>query len=199
MAVLNKQNTEYRKNNKATKDERTKVYIIVALGVVFCLVGYFRFFYGSSDGTVGATQVAAPSAAAAHATAASAASPAAAPSLAPLTVPAINLPQAPHVKEPMRQAMVGEAVRDVFEPGKSVQRKESKPKVAAEAAPAQVQLTLSGMVYSSRNPVAIINGQFLRPGDRIGGYRVASIGPKEVYMKGDDREIVLRVTDHEEK
>jgi hypothetical protein len=58
---------------------------------------------------------------------------------------------------------------------------------------------LSGLVYSVNNPIAVINGQFLRPGDQVGGYKVVRIGPKEVVMLGEDREIVLRVANYGQK
>jgi hypothetical protein len=170
------------KDKQDIKAERTKVYLIIGLGVIFCLVGYFRFFHRSSNEATG-------TATAAQTTA---------PTVASLVVPATSLPpQGRDAQELFRQETIRDLARDIFEPGKSVQRKESKAKAPAEAAPRPVQLTLNGMVYSASKPVAIINGQFMRPGDQIGGYKVVSIGPKEVRMTGDDREMVLRVTDHE--
>jgi len=160
------------------KNERAKVYLILALGVIFCLVGYFRFFYRTSNQTTGASPVIAPTAEA-------------------LVVPAISVPsQGTNVQEPAAQEMVRDTVRDIFAPGRSVEPREDTSRGQAEAAPHQQQLTLSGMIYSVRNPVAIINGQFLHTGDRIGGYKIVRIGPKEVCMTADDREIVLRVVDH---
>jgi hypothetical protein len=158
------------------KNERTKVYLIIALGAVFCAVGYFRFFYKSHNRAAGAAQVSASAA-------------------LPLVVPAIALTLQGNQQDPSRHEATRDVVRDIFEPGRSVRRSESNSKASTEIAPKPLQLTLTGMVYDTSKPVAIINGQFMRPGDRIGDYKVTRIGPKEVYVQGEDREIVLRIID----
>ncbi len=165
------------------KHQRTKVYLIIALGIIFCLVGYFRFFYRGSGVPAGAPT----DTAALRDTAAAPALPRVTP--VSLPAPGISIPEA------VRDQAPRDLVRDIFEPAKSAQQNENKSATSADAAPKAPQLTLSGMVYSVNGSVAIVNNQFLRVGDRIGEYKLVRIAPKEVYMRGEDREIVLKVTD----
>jgi hypothetical protein len=174
---------------KTEKNRQVKVYLIIGLGVIFCLVGYYRFFYNKpAAGTVSRTALPAPT--------------------VPVVVPKINVQPLPS-GEPAGQAAgnadKGRAVkRDIFEPGKSVKIAAAKSEGTDKAGyketnSPQGQLVLSGMIHSGNHPLAIINGKFQRVGDAIGEYRIVRIGASEVIMKGEDREITLRIVDHGQK
>jgi hypothetical protein len=163
------------------KSERTKVYLILVLGLVLCVVSYFRFFHKGS--TVGTDAV----------------SPTTLATVPSIATPVGVHPQQTDAQELQRQEFAGGVVRDIFEPGKSVVIADARLKALDNTRPRETALVLSGLVYSANNPIAIINGQFLRSGDQVGGYKIVRIGPKEVVMQGEDREIVLRVANYGQK
>lgn len=163
------------------KSERAKVYLIIVLGIVLCVFSYLRLFH---KGSTARTESGSPA--------------------TPATVPSIPTPVGVHpqqtdAQELKRQDVVGGVVRNIFEPGKSVVTADARLKALDDGGPRETPLVLNGLVYSANNPIAVINGQFLRPGDQIGGYRIVRIGPKEVVMRGEDREIVLGVANHGQK
>ncbi|MCX5806843.1 MAG: hypothetical protein NT010_12410 [Proteobacteria bacterium] len=162
------------------ENKQLKIIIIAVLLVILCIVGYFRFFSKKSTGTIDEKPLIAP---------------AVSPSVAPANSAS---PQKTDTQEALSQTSAPDIVRDVFEPGKSARLAETKRKESGEIPP-PVQLVLNGMIYSGKNPVAIINGQLQHVGDQIGEYRIIRIGPKEVLLKGEEREITLRVIDYGKK
>jgi len=54
-------------------------------------------------------------------------------------------------------------------------------------------LLLEGVIYSEESPVAIINQEVLKCGEEIGGYRVLEINEKEVVLKKDKDEFILKL------
>jgi hypothetical protein len=166
---------------RKAENKKLKIIIIAVLLVIFCVVGYFRFFSKKSAGIVEEKPLIAPAVSPSVASANSAS------------------PQKTDTQEALLQTSAPDIVRDVFEPGKSARLSETKRKEQGEVPPQPVQLVLNGMIYSGKNPVAIINGQFHRVGGQIGEYRVIHIGPKEVLLKGEEREITLRVIDYGKK
>jgi len=54
-------------------------------------------------------------------------------------------------------------------------------------------LTLSGIIYSDSEPVAIINGEVLNEGGIIADYVVLEIKEKEVYLKKDNEGYTLKL------
>ena len=163
------------------KSERAKVYLIIVLGIVLCVFSYLRLFH---KGSTARTESGSP------------ATPATVPST---PTPAGVHPQQTDAQELKRQDVVGGVVRNIFEPGKSVVTADARLKALDDGGPRETPLVLNGLVYSANNPIAVINGQFLRPRDQIGGYKIVRIGPKEVVMRGEDREIVLGVANHGQK
>ncbi len=163
------------------KSELPKVYLILVLGLVLCVVSYFRLFHKGSAVTTDAG------------------SPTTLATVPSIATPVGVHPQQTNAQEPERQEFAGGVVRDIFEPGKSVVTADARLKTPDDTRPREMAPVLSGLVYSANNPIAVINGQFLRPGDQIAGYKIVRIGPKEVVMRGEDREIVLRVVNYGQK
>ena len=163
------------------KGERTKVYIIIGLGIVFCMVGYYRFFY--------------------HRSTVKAAAPSAAPSPT-VTHAATDVDMRPPEaggEAPADRAVAGDVVRDIFEPPRSFKTGDIKSEGADLAPAARAPLVLNGMILSEGNALAIINGQFQRVGDQVGGYKIVRIGAGDVLLRGEDQEITLRVIDYGQK
>jgi hypothetical protein len=161
------------------KSEPVKVYLIIVLGFVLCLVSYLRFFHkGSTTGTGAGSPT------------------------PPATTQSIAAPVAPQqraVQELQQQEFAGGVVRDIFEPGRSAATVDARLKAPDDSQPHEMTLVLNGLVYSVNNPIAVINGQFFRRGDQVGGYKIVRIGPKEVVVRDEDREIVLKVGDYGKK
>lgn len=65
---------------------------------------------------------------------------------------------------------------------------EAAPAAAAPAAPA---FALQAVADQDGRPVAIVNGQLVRVGDRVDGARVVRIEPEEVELEHDGRRLVL--------
>ena len=53
------------------------------------------------------------------------------------------------------------------------------------------RIVLDGIVYSDANPVALINGQVVRPGGLVGGMTVAKIEPDRVRLEGGGVSVFL--------
>jgi hypothetical protein len=163
------------------ENKQLKIIIIAGLLVILCIVCYFRFFSKKPTETNEVKSMIAPA-------------------VSPSIAPANNTPpKKTDMQEPLSQSWTSDIARDVFEPGKSARLAETKRKLSGEVPPQPIQLVLNGMIYSGNNPVAIINGQFQHVGDQIGGYKVIRIGPGEVLLKGEEREITLRVIDYGKK
>ena len=157
-----------------------KIYIIIGLGIVFCLVGYYRFFSHRSSENA-AAQTAAPSP-----------SPA-----APAAVVEVRSPEVPNGTaggEPSQ-----DVVRDIFEAPKIARAGDGKLQGIGPGAQSGTPLVLNGMISSGSTALAIINGQFERVGDQVAGYKVVRIGARDVLLKGEDREITLRVVEYGQK
>lgn len=160
--------------------ERKKAYVMVGVSIIFCLMGYYRFFYGKSPAGTGPI---APSRAPAAASL---------PPVAPLP------PEAPPRQAEPQQAFKGGVVKDIFEPVKSARTDPaSGPTDKVPLSP--MSFVLNGMISGNGRTLAIINGQFQQVGDLLGTYRIVRIGTKEVLLKGEDREITLRIIDYGQK
>jgi hypothetical protein len=57
-------------------------------------------------------------------------------------------------------------------------------------------LVLNGIILSEGNTLAVINGQFQRVGDQVGGYKIVRIGVGGVLLRGENRETALRIIDY---
>jgi hypothetical protein len=61
---------------------------------------------------------------------------------------------------------------------------DGKSYVRAAALPGGRKLELRGIAYSDTQPVVLINGKVLSPGEGVEGYTVVAIGPERVELKG---------------
>lgn len=57
----------------------------------------------------------------------------------------------------------------------------------------QKELTLSGILWDAAQPLAIINGETLQPGETIDGFRVLSIEPASVVMTDGTETLQLQI------
>lgn len=55
--------------------------------------------------------------------------------------------------------------------------------------------TLSGIIFSPTRKIAVINGQYLKPGDQILGERIMDITENTVQLQGPDGKITLFLID----
>jgi len=170
--------------------ERTKLYIVIGLSAVFVAMGYFRFFHGKiTYFNKPESGVAIPVA---------------------VKVPAVDLKGVPTAAE--TQKMVPEGVRaglrDIFAPVKAPAvetANEAAIETATETAaeipsvtlppvaplPPLPPLKLMGTIVGGRQPLAVINGRFLRTGESISGFEVVSIARDHVILSGEGRTVLL--------
>jgi len=165
--------------------ERVKIYFIIGLSVLFVLVGYFRFFHGKIAPTRPASVAAPP---------------------VRIAVPAVDvkgLPtagQAPQaVYEPRRGTLRNIFATGKFAPPKEVSAEAQTRIAAAESSNPLPSLKLTGTIIDGKKPLAIINGQFLREGERIEGFQVVSITRDQVTLTAEGRTLLLNVLDGVDK
>jgi len=105
------------------------------------------------------------------------AAPPAAPAPAPIARSKTAEPTAsrPRIEE-ARPAQPAPAAAATPEPGRSYVRE--------AALPGGRKLELRGIAYSDTQPVVLINGKVLSPGEGVEGYTVVSIQPQRVELKG---------------
>ena len=51
--------------------------------------------------------------------------------------------------------------------------------------PGNVSLELGGIAWSSNRPFALINGNVLGQGDRVAGFTIVAIEPRQVELQGE--------------
>ncbi|MCP4567653.1 MAG: hypothetical protein GY841_08745 [FCB group bacterium] len=57
----------------------------------------------------------------------------------------------------------------------------------------EVTLHLLGILYRKMNAQVLINGQILKEGDSLEGYRIVKIAPDYVNLQSEQKELTLRV------
>lgn len=156
--------------------ERKKLYIVIGLAVIFIAVGYFRFFHGKIT-FLGppAREVTIP---------------------AMIEVPAVDLKGIQPSGPPQKTAPPGPraGLRDIFAPAKKT-GPGSTPENPAIAPKPLPLLQLTGTITGGRQPLAIINGRFLRQGEAIEGFQVVAIARNQVTIAREGQKIVLNVLD----
>lgn len=156
------------------KSDQTKIVIVFVLALVLALVVYVRFT--QKKGTEATSEVAPPALSAS------------------LEVPEVALevresagwhdaPGGPPSREPLR---------DIFAAGASSPG-EAGDLSGEEGSVAITSLKLRGVVAGGARPVALINDRFVRLGDRLYQYQVASIGAKEVWLASGMETFQLRI------
>ncbi len=172
--------------------ERIKIIAVIVLAVIFVIVGYFRFFHGKV----------APTTAAPPPPVAPAASTIPAPPVAPAAnaVPAVdskNLPAA--LPAPQKALAPPLRLRNIFAPAQRPPAGNSPATGASTATEVMAPpkplppLKLTGTIIGDKEPLAIINGRFLRTGDRVEGLQVLSISRTQVSLAGEGRTVRLEV------
>lgn len=159
---------------KGKKGDQVKIFLLVLVSVVFVTVGYFRFFHKKTKAV--ATQ-------------------------APKAVPMaqqhfsgvkVDIPQNTRKVVATEMEIVRSVIRDIFSPEEPTPRKQLQSSVP-RAAPPPPSFRLGGTIVGGKNPMAIINGEFVGVGQQIGGYRVVRIGKDDVLLESGDSKIVLEM------
>ena len=163
---------------KGKAGDRIKIYLVVGLAMVLAALVY-RHLKAKSAGNA---PPAPPSVTSGLAEVAD---------LAPLGMG--NLPKTQpakaKVKEPRRDSL-----RDVFAPMRPFQRVEQRITLKGEPGVQKAPgLKLKGVIVGGNNPVAIINGKFLRLGERIDGYQVVRIEENKVFLRSGNSTFKLEL------
>ena len=157
------------------KSDKIKIYITLGLALVLVITGYFRVIRPRTKGTANAT--------------------ASRPAAPVVQIPKVKI-ETPRKREKIKKKQnpiysMSSMVRDIFtepavpEPVKEKKEEEKKPSLPPS--------TLKGTIVGGENPVAIINGKFLRMGDWIGDYQVVRIDKDAVLLSAGNHAIVLEV------
>ena len=155
------------------KKEQIKTYVVIGLAVVAATVAYFRFVHKKAPRSAKP----APTAVA----------------TAPLDVSKIDikLPENTKSEKSLFDESLRPFVRDIFAPLKWPEPKEEiKPPEPEPPKPPPV-LKLRGTIVEGEKAIAIINDQFVRPGDWIDEYRVVRISKDKVFLSSVSRQMVL--------
>jgi len=160
------------------KSDKIKIYITLGLALVLIITGYFRMIRPRTKGTANAT--------------------ASRPAAPVVQIPKVKI-ETPRKREKIKKKQnpiysMSSMVRDIFaEPAVPKPVKEEKEEEKEEKKPSLPPSTLKGTIVGGENPVAIINGKFLRMGDWIGDYQVVRIDKNEVLLSAGNHEVVLEV------
>jgi hypothetical protein len=163
----------------AKKNERPKIYLGVALSIVLLVVLYFRYAHKKP------THAAAPARVK--------------PGVERLHVPQIQLPHLKSATRPKASVNASRRIipRDIFRPLKGPLPKGQAHRQVQKASKAVPPLKLTGTIVGGEEPMAVINGQFVHTGDRIGEYRVVTIGEKKVLLDSGEDQIALEILKNE--
>jgi len=159
------------------KGEGMKAYIVIALAIIAAGFAYFRFFYNKGP-SVPSMPVAG----------------LASVPVADLEVPKIDA--SIFKKMPMKESTAdefrGADIRDLFSNLKMLSKIVPEETGKAVEIP-KPSFALKGTILGGKNPIAIINGKFLRTGETISGYNVVRISKNEVLLSSGEQEILLEV------
>ena len=153
--------------------EKHKAYVLVVAVIIAALVAYVRFFRDRPPST--GTQ---PPAAADTGT-------------TPFADRQLSTPQKQRVTHGFGSPAYSQ-IRNLFAPQGLSPDVLLKPAGPSVTQPTQT-LELSGTVLGGNTALAIINDQFIRQGQTIGGYRVAKIMPDRVHLIFGEHEKILDV------
>lgn len=162
--------------------EKIKIYLIIALSIIFVISFYFRFIQANVKEAETIDS----------------------PKIPPdrLIIPKIDpaLIQDVQDQDSNTSDESQTALRDIFSPVQAHSRpaKETPLQKPEPSAPTPLpSFKLKGTIVGQKGSIAIIDNQFLRSGDWIGGYRVAKIGKKNVLLNSGDRTILLEILKNE--
>ena len=163
---------------KGKAGDRIKIYLVVGLAMVLAALVY-RHLKAKPAGT---PLPAPPSVTSGLAEVAD---------LAPLVMGNLPKTQPAKVKgkEPRRDSL-----RDVFAPMGAFRQVEQRITLKGERGGQKAHgLKLKGVIVGGNNPVAIINGKFLRLGERIDGYLVVRIEANKVFLRSGNSTFKLEL------
>jgi len=95
------------------------------------------------------------------------------------------------IKEKEKSKLISNAVK------KFVKILESPPLSDQEKMNISQDLNFTGSILSSKSAVAIINNEFIHVGDKVNGYKVASISEQQVTIDTGRGKIILEIMTHE--
>ena len=151
--------------------DQFKVYLVYALAAILCISVYIRFVHSRlwGKGSTGSSS-------------------------APLVSMSIPLTPPNRVEEPQMAPLFEDpppfVTRDIFAPRKALTVEKSKSEKPQEAPPT---FRLKGTIVGGQRPLAIIDDQFVRVGDRIGDYNVVRIRKKDVLLMSDRTKLHLEI------
>lgn len=189
------------------KNEQKKIYVVIVLALVAAIVGYFLFIHKKTTPDIGRT--------ASIATPSQIQTP-----QAEISMPERQRDKQPELHMDDFSPTV---IRDIFSPLQLTKKPKSKPKPKRQSPkikskpkpkkapppittklesppepkkppPPTVVLKLKGTIVGGENPIAIINNQFVRTGEWIGGYQIVKIDKYKVLLSSDNHQKVLEVS-----
>ena len=162
------------------KKDKIKIYVIGILAAALVINGYFRIVRGKT-GSPPVPTVQKP---------------------AVLEVPGINigLSKTDAGKKSLQPAFNSDlfaAARNIFAPMVAPQKAQPPAPPEPEKPKPVPQFTLRGTIVGGKNPIAIIDNEFVRTGDWIGDFQVVMIGKKTVELDSGDKAITLEIMKNE--
>lgn len=164
------------------KSDQIKIYIVLGLALVMVILGYFRFIHKKAD----------PNETEGH--------PPVASSDAGLNITeriAKNLQNNYWYKKTTDKPL-GILKRDIFVNLNSLNEAENRSGGNSTSNPAST-LKLRGTIVGGKNPIAIINDQFVRIGDWIDEYKLVMIGKREVLLASGNKKIKVEMLESGKK
>ena len=158
------------------KNKQIKIYIVIALAIIFVINGYFRLIHARIKQRGSPTSPK--------------------PSLASIDIPKIQTKLQKTVKQTDsdRLIVLHSVIRDIFKEPVMPAPEKPEPTEEIEKTPEPPPpMTLKGTIVGGKRPIAIINGRFLRTGDMMGDYQVVEITKDIVKLSSGNNEIVLEV------
>jgi hypothetical protein len=84
-------------------------------------------------------------------------------------------------------------IRDLFSPLKHLKKDKPQQPQGPHETFLLESLDLKGTIFGGEKPIAIINDQFVRPGDRIGGYQIVKIAKDVVILDAGGKKTTLEI------
>lgn len=161
--------------------EKIKLYLVIVLALVFIVVAYFRLTGAKSNGVepMGSAEY---------------------PPVEEIKIASLQTktkkPQIINSRELAIDRRIRTALRDVFSPPNLPKKEKNQDSDEPSRDPDEF-LKLAGTIVGGKNPIAIINDQFVRAGDWIGEFKVIRIGKTDVLLMSDDHRLVLEIMKNE--
>ncbi|MCF8038783.1 MAG: hypothetical protein K9K79_05645 [Desulfohalobiaceae bacterium] len=165
-----------------SRKEKIKLYLVLALVILFAAVAYFRFAGPKSGQGAPGPPVA---------------------SRTSVSVPEIDIqterPVLPFEKSSLE--LLEKITRNIFKPGQGVDLQAMLPQKGKLAREKPEKPDLSGLNLEAtilgQRKLAIINGRMLFPGDSLAGHRLVAIEKDSVLLKTDNFLQRLKIMNHE--